>query len=162
MKPQIPVSILPVPKHEEQGMPAAYYQLPSIDGSRGGIFFINLHNMEDLCKLRMETLAIHEAEPGHHFQLSLQMQSPLHLLRKLHNFTSYAEGWALYTEKLAYENGFYSSTFQQLGHLQDELLRAVRLVVDTGIHKKALVKRKSRSLHGKKSSVLAMQASFQK
>ena len=134
--PKIPVSILPVPKHEEEGMPSAYYHLPSLDGSRGGVFYVNLHRMQDLCRLRMETLAVHEAEPGHHFQLSIQMESPLHLLRKLSNFTSYAEGWALYAEKLAYENGFYSSPFQQLGHLQDELLRAVRLVVDTGIHNK--------------------------
>jgi uncharacterized protein (DUF885 family) len=136
MTPKIPVSILPVPKNEEEGMPAAYYHPPSIDGTRGGVFYINLHDMEDLCKLRMETLAVHEAEPGHHFQLSLQMQSPIHLLRKVSIFTSYCEGWALYAEKLAYESGFYSTVYQKLGHLQDELLRAVRLVVDTGIHKK--------------------------
>jgi uncharacterized protein (DUF885 family) len=136
LTPKFPVSILPVPKYEEEGMPAAYYFLPSFDGSREGIFYINLHDMQNVCQFRMETLAVHESEPGHHFQLSIQIQGGLPILRKVNNYTSYAEGWALYAEKLAYENDFYSTSFHRLGHLQDELLRAVRLVVDTGIHKK--------------------------
>jgi uncharacterized protein (DUF885 family) len=134
--PKFPVSILAVPKHEEGGMPAAYYHSPSIDGSRPGVFYVNLRNMQEISKCRMETLAIHEAEPGHHFQLSIQMESDVPVLRKIDSYTSYAEGWALYTEKLAYENGFYTTPSNVLSHLQDELLRAIRLVVDTGIHKK--------------------------
>jgi uncharacterized protein (DUF885 family) len=136
LKPQSPVAILPVPKHEQEGQAAAYYLEPSIDGSRPGTFFINLRDMQENPTYRMETLAVHEAEPGHHFQIALQQESSMPILRKLCDFTAFVEGWALYAEKLAYEQGFYSSSFSKLGHLQDELLRAVRLVVDTGIHKK--------------------------
>jgi uncharacterized protein (DUF885 family) len=136
LTPKAPVSVLAVPKYEEMGMPAAFYLSPSMDGARSGVFYVNLRNMHEMCRMRMETLAVHEAEPGHHFQISIQMESPLHIMRRTQHFTAYAEGWALYAEKLAYERGFYSSPYQQLGHLQDELLRAVRLVVDTGIHEK--------------------------
>lgn len=136
LKPSAPVEIKQVPKHEEEGAPQAYYFSPSVDGSRPGAFFANLRDMSEVPKFGMETLVIHEAEPGHHFQLAIQNESPSHILRKLSHYTAYIEGWALYTEKFAYEKGFYSSPYAKLGHLQDELLRAVRLVVDTGIHKK--------------------------
>lgn len=135
LKPQTGVKIEKVPAHEEEGAPMAYYFQPSIDGTRPGIFFANLRNMEEVPKYGMETLTIHEAEPGHHFQLALQNEMQMPILRKVGlDFTAFFEGWALYTEKLAYEENFYSSSFSKLGHLQDELLRAVRLVVDTGIH----------------------------
>lgn len=136
LKPNVEVMIQPVPRHEEEGMPAAYYYRPSMDGSRPGTFFVNLRNMAEVPKYKMETLAIHEAEPGHHFQCALQNMMDIPMLRKNGWYTAYGEGWALYTEKLAYEQGFYSSSFAKLGHLCDELLRAVRLVVDTGIHHK--------------------------
>jgi uncharacterized protein (DUF885 family) len=134
LHPDHAVEIKPVPPEEADSAPAAYYMLPSLDGSRPGVFYINLSNMQNVPKYRMETLAVHEAEPGHHFQLTIQSHLPIPVLRKMSGFTAYTEGWALYVEKLAYEQGFYSSSFQKLGHLQDELLRAVRLVVDTGIH----------------------------
>jgi len=134
LKPRAGVTIQRVPAHEEEGAPVAYYYLPSADGSRPGIFFANLRDMSEIPKYGMETLTIHEAEPGHHFQLALQYEMDIPMLRKLGLSTAYAEGWALYTEKLAYEHGFYSSSFAKLGHLQDELLRAARLVIDTGIH----------------------------
>lgn len=135
LKPQTGVKIQQVPVHEQEGAPMAYYYQPSVDGSRPGIFFANLRNMEEVPKYGMETLTIHEAEPGHHFQLALQNELQMPILRKVGlDFTAFFEGWALYTEKLAYEEGFYSSSFAKLGHLQDELMRAVRLVVDTGIH----------------------------
>ncbi|HZW60868.1 MAG TPA: DUF885 family protein [Candidatus Babeliales bacterium] len=136
LKPKAPVRIQAVPKHEEEGQPGAYYSAPSMDGSLPGTFFINLRNMDEIPTFRMETLAIHEAEPGHHFQIALQQEMDIPILRKLGEFNAFVEGWALYTEKLAYEQNFYSSNFDKLGHLQDELLRAVRLVIDTGIHKK--------------------------
>jgi len=139
LKPNTPVEIHPVPKHEEEGMPGAYYFPPSLDGSRPGKFFANLRNMQEVPTYGMETLTIHEAEPGHHFQIALQVESKLPVIRRVSRpdeFNAYVEGWALYVEKLAYEQNFYSSSFSQLGHLRDELLRAVRLVVDTGIHKK--------------------------
>lgn len=136
IKPQYPVHIERVPANEEEGKPGAYYSMPSMDGSRPGIFFANLRNMQEVPIYGMETLTIHEAEPGHHFQLAVQQEMDMPIMRKLGEFTAYIEGWALYAEKLAYEHNFYSSSFSKLGHLRDELLRAARLVVDTGIHKK--------------------------
>ena len=136
LKPELPVKIVPVPKHEEEGMPGAYYYVPSLDGSRPGTFYVNLRDTKELPKFGMETLLVHEAEPGHHFQLTLQSQSKIPVLRKMGEFNAYIEGWALYTEKLAYEKGFYTTAYDKLGHLQDELLRAVRLVVDPAIHAK--------------------------
>lgn len=135
-KPTQHVSIQAVPEHLQDDMPAAYYLEPSFDGSRPGTFFANVRNMQEVPRYGMETLVIHEAEPGHHFQLALQNELSIPSARKLGVYNAYVEGWALYTEKLAYEQGFYSSPAAQLGHLRDELLRAVRLVVDTGIHKK--------------------------
>lgn len=137
LKPAAAVNVKRVPEHEEEGSAGAYYCPPNLDGSRPGTFFVNLRDMAENPKYGMETLAIHEAEPGHHFQFAVQFESNLPLLRRadgLASYTAYVEGWALYAEKLAYEHGFYSSSFAKLGHLQDELLRAVRLVVDTGIH----------------------------
>ena len=136
LKPQIGVKMQRVPMHEEQCSPGAYYLPPSIDGSRAGVFYVNLRDMAEVPTYGMETLTIHEAEPRHHFQLALQSVVNIPILRKLGEYTAHAEGWALYAEKLAYEYGFYSSSFAQIGHLQDELMRAVRLVVDTGIHHK--------------------------
>lgn len=136
LKPRAGVKIQRVPLHEQDGMPGAYYYEPSLDGSRPGVFFANLRNMAEAPKYEMETLTIHEAEPGHHFQIALQNEMDIPLIRKIAFFTAYVEGWALYAEKLAYEKGFYSSPLDKLGHLKAELLRAVRLVVDTGIHHK--------------------------
>jgi len=136
LKPTMQVMLQAVPKEEEEGQPQAYYLEPSIDGSRPGIFFANLRNMKEVPTYGMETLVMHEAEPGHHFQIALQQAMNIPILRKIGMFTAYVEGWALYAETLAYEHGFYSSSFSRLGHLQAELLRAARLVVDTGIHKK--------------------------
>ena len=136
LKPTAALKIQPVPAHEEEGQPGAYYMSPSIDGSRPGTFFANLRNMKEMPKYHMETLTVHEAEPGHHFQLALQKEMDIPVLRKIGDYNVFYEGWALYTEKLAYEENFYSSNAAKIGHLQDELLRAVRLVVDTGIHYK--------------------------
>jgi uncharacterized protein (DUF885 family) len=136
LKPRTGVAIKQVPAHEEEGAPGAYYFAPSADGSRPGMFFANLRDMNEIPKYSMETLTIHEAEPGHHFQLALQYEMNMPTLRKLGVFNAYCEGWALYAEKLAYEHGFYSSPFAKLGHLKDELMRAARLVIDTGIHQK--------------------------
>lgn len=137
IKPEAAVEVKAVPKHEEEGAPGAYYCTSSIDGSRPGAFYVNLSDMNDMAKYQMETLAVHEAEPGHHFQCSIENESSLPLFRKVSSgYTAYIEGWALYTEKLAYEQKFYSTPYDQLGHLQYDLLRAARLVLDTGIHRK--------------------------
>ena len=141
LKPSSPVRVVAVPKHEENGAALAYYCPPSMNGTRPGVFYVNLRSMREHSKFRMQTIAVHEAEPGHHFQQSLQFAMDLPMTLKYRHGNSripdnnaYIEGWALYAEKLAFEQGFYSTTFDQLGHLQDELFRAVRLVVDTGIH----------------------------
>lgn len=132
--PKAGVEVKPVPKHQEQGGPAAYYYPPSVDGTRAGIYYINMRNMEEIPKYGLETLTVHEAEPGHHFHYALTNDLNLPAIMKITEFCSSHEGWALYDEKLAYERGFYSSPYDELGHLQDELLRAARLVLDTGIH----------------------------
>jgi uncharacterized protein (DUF885 family) len=137
IKPKTPVELLAVPKHEEAGAPAAYYLPGSLDGARPGIFYVNLRDMQEIPKFGMETLAVHEAEPGHHFQITIQNEMQMPVFRKvLTGFTAYVEGWALYAEKLALEEGFYRTAADKLGHFQDEMMRAVRLVVDTGIHAK--------------------------
>ncbi len=138
LKPKAPVQVHRVPPLEEEGAPGAYYRPGSADGSRPGVFYINLGDMKSNPKFQMETLAVHEAEPGHHFQISLQFEIPMPLFRKFGNspFTAYIEGWALYAETLAYEQNFYTTSFDRIGHLQYDLLRAARLVLDTGIHAK--------------------------
>ena len=135
IKPKAKVIVDRIPEFKEKTAPGAYYNLPAMDGSRPGIFSVNLSKLPN--KYDMETLAIHEAIPGHHFQLAIQQElKGLPTFRKLIPFTAYAEGWALYTEKLAYEFGLFSDKYSQLGYLSSEIFRAVRLVVDTGLHHK--------------------------
>ena len=109
------------------------YQPPDIDGSGPGIIHVN-NDPQWLLSSQIETAIVHEGVPGHHYQRSLQIESGNHILRKSFENTAYVEGWALYAEMLAYEEGFYSSPNYETGHLQSELCRAVRLVIDTGIH----------------------------
>lgn len=132
------VLVKPVSGFREDGSEMAYYEPPSMDGSRPGVFFANLRNMKQLYKYRMPTLVYHEAIPGHHLQLSLQKSmTGVPLFRKAITFTSYIEGWAFYAERCAWEYGMYDhDPFGNLGRLQAEMLRAVRLVVDVGIHYK--------------------------
>ena len=135
--PEAPVEVDRVPEFTEKTAPAAYYQPPAMDGSRPGVFYANLYDIDVTRKFRMRTLAYHEAVPGHHFQLAIQQeQEDLPFFRRLVPFSAYAEGWALYAERLAWELGFQDDPYDNIGRLQDELLRAVRLVVDTGIHAK--------------------------
>jgi uncharacterized protein (DUF885 family) len=117
--------------------PGAYYVSPSVDGSRPGMFYVNVAG-EEVARYSMPTLAYHEAIPGHHFQIAIQMElTGIPTFRTGVNYTSYAEGWALYAEYLASEAGFYDDDpYGNLGRLQSELFRAARLVVDTGIHAK--------------------------
>src|SRR5690606_5539429 len=108
-----------------------------MDGSRPGVFYANLYDIRATPKYGMRALAYHEAVPGHHFQIALQQeQRGLPLFRNMPLFTAYIEGWALYAERLAWELGFLEDPYDNLGRLQAELFRAVRLVVDTGIHAK--------------------------
>jgi uncharacterized protein (DUF885 family) len=127
-----------VPEFKQATSPGAYYNAPAIDGTRPGIFYANLRDMREVPKFSMRTLAIHEGVPGHHFQISLaQEQTGVPTFRTVIPFTAYAEGWALYAEWLGTELGVYKDDpFSDLGRLRDEMMRAVRLVVDTGIHYK--------------------------
>ncbi|WJG08014.1 DUF885 domain-containing protein [Aliiglaciecola sp. LCG003] len=135
--PKAGMEVKRIPEFKEKTAPGAYYQRPSMDGSRPGVFFANLYDIKATPKYGMRTLAYHEGIPGHHFQISISMElEGLPIFRTLSPFTAYTEGWALYTERLAWELGFEKDPFDNIGRLQAELFRAVRLVVDTGIHAK--------------------------
>lgn len=127
-----------IPVFSQDGEAGGFYTNPSLDGSRPGIYWINLRDMKAWPKWSLPTLTWHEAVPGHHFQTAINMiQGDLPLLRRIGPFNAYTEGWALYAERLAFEMGLYDDDpLGNLGRLQDELFRAVRLVVDTGIHAK--------------------------
>ena len=134
--PKAKIEVRRVPEFKEKTAPGAYYEGAALDGTRPGVFYANLRDMSELAKWTMPTLAYHEGVPGHHFQISTAQElKGLPQFRKLIPFTAYSEGWALYTEWLAKDAGWYEGDpFGDLGRLQAELFRAVRLVVDTGIH----------------------------
>lgn len=138
IRPKAGLEVKRVPEFKEEGSPGAYYNQPAMDGSRGGVFYANLRNVHESVKFGMKTLAYHEGIPGHHFQIAIQSElEGVPVFRTLGIFTAYVEGWALYSEQLAWELGFYENDpFGNLGRLQAEMFRAVRLVVDTGIHSK--------------------------
>ncbi|MBW2397049.1 MAG: DUF885 domain-containing protein, partial [Deltaproteobacteria bacterium] len=135
--PRAPVAVERVPSFRENGSAGAYYNPPPLDGSKPGIFYKNLANVEESPRFGMRTLAFHEAVPGHHLQIALAMENPdLPLFRRFLPFTAFVEGWALYAERLASEVGLLPTPADHLGQLQAENFRAVRLVVDTGLHAK--------------------------
>ncbi len=126
-----------VPADEAPGAAGAYYLPAALDGSRPGIYFANTSDAQDRDKAPCESIAFHEAVPGHHFQISVaQGLTGLPMLRRLVPFTAYGEGWGLYAERLAVEMGLYSDDIALLGMLSADSLRAARLVVDTGMHAK--------------------------
>ena len=135
--PKAGVEVKRVPAFKEKTAPGAYYNPPAMDGSRPGIFYANLYDIKATPRYSMRTLAYHEAVPGHHFQIAIaQEQKDLPFFRRMLPMPAFAEGWALYAERLAWEAGFEKNPYENLGRLQAELFRAVRLVVDTGIHAK--------------------------
>ncbi len=136
-RPKLGVEVKPVPEFSEKTAPGAYYQPGAFDGSRPGVFFANLRDPGETPKFAMRTLAYHEAIPGHHFQIAIAQElTGVPFFRRILPFTAYSEGWALYTERLAWELGFQNDPLDNLGRLRDEMMRAVRLVVDSGIHHK--------------------------
>ncbi|GLX82124.1 DUF885 domain-containing protein [Thalassotalea eurytherma] len=137
IRPKAGMEVVRIPEFKEKTSPGAYYQQPAIDGSRPGRFFANLYDIKATPKYSMRTLAYHEGIPGHHFQIAIAMElEGMPLFRRMSPFTAYTEGWALYTEQVAWELGFQDNPLDNVGRLQAELFRAVRLVVDTGIHAK--------------------------
>ena len=136
--PKSRVEVRAVPEYSEQNQAGGYYMSPALDGSRPGVFYANLYDIKQTPTYSMRTLAFHEAIPGHHLQVALNLENEsLSLYRRFGYGTSaFSEGWALYAERLALEAGLAEDPYDELGVLQSELFRAVRLVVDTGIHYK--------------------------
>jgi len=134
--PVSPVEVRRVPVTTEAGAPGGYYQPPALDGSRPGAYYINLRDTAEWPKFTLPTLTYHEASPGHHHQIALQMENDdAPMLMKLLGFSAYSEGWGLYAEQLADEMGVYDNDpWGRLGYLQSFMFRAVRLVVDSGLH----------------------------
>jgi uncharacterized protein (DUF885 family) len=136
-RPKAAVEVRRVPEFSEKTAYGAYYDGPSMDGSRPGIFYANLYDIKATPRYGMRTLAYHEAVPGHHYQIATQRElEGVPEFRKQTGFTAYIEGWALYSERVAWELGFQNDPYDNIGRLQAELFRGVRLVVDTGIHSK--------------------------
>ncbi|MFZ6812835.1 DUF885 domain-containing protein [Undibacterium sp. Rencai35W] len=137
IRPKLGVEVKAVPKFAEATAPGAYYDPGAFDGTRPGLFFANMRDTTETPKFGMRTLAYHEGIPGHHFQQSIaQEMEDVPFFRRIIPFTAYVEGWALYAERLAWEMGFEKDAMDNLGRLQAEMMRSVRLVVDTGIHYK--------------------------
>ncbi|MDX2237881.1 MAG: DUF885 domain-containing protein [Hyphomonadaceae bacterium] len=135
--PRAPLEVRAVEAFREQSAGLAFYQRPAQDGSRPGIYYANTQNMRGLPLYQLEALAYHEGVPGHHMQLSIAQESEgVPRFRRLAPYTAYSEGWGLYCEGLAKDMGFYQDPYSDFGRLTLELRRAIRLVVDTGLHDK--------------------------
>lgn len=134
--PKAPLEVRRVEPWRETGSSTAFYRRPSADGSRPGIFYVNLQNMNAMQKHVINSLTYHEGAPGHHFQLAIQQElEGIPKFRMYGSSTAYVEGWALYSERLAFEAGMYEGLpLRNFGRLSEEMKRAVRLVVDTGMH----------------------------
>ncbi|MDH5454420.1 MAG: DUF885 domain-containing protein [Gammaproteobacteria bacterium] len=135
LRPKAGLEVVRIPEFKEATAPGAYYEQPALDGTRPGRFYANLYDIKATPKFGMRTLAVHEGIPGHHFQIAIALElEGMPLLRRFSLFTAYVEGWALYAERVAWEQGLLPAPADNIGRLTAELFRAVRLVVDTGIH----------------------------
>lgn len=133
--PRLPYGVLPVPAYDEKFQTTAYYMPGSAEAGRAGVFYANTYDLKSRPKWEMEALTIHEAVPGHHLQIALAAElEDVPDFRKHSFYTAFVEGWGLYAESLGDEMGFYQDPYSKFGQLTYEMWRAVRLVVDTGIH----------------------------
>ncbi len=137
LTPRAAFEIRPVEAFRAKSAAGGSYQRPSEDGSRPGIFYVNTYDLPSRKTWDMEDLFLHEAIPGHHFQLAIQQElTGIPAFRRFGSFTAFTEGWGLYAESLGRDLGVYTDPYQYFGYLQNELWRAIRLVVDTGLHSK--------------------------
>ena len=135
--PKAALDVRAVEAWRQETAPIAFYNRPSADGSRPGIYYVNLADMNQVLKPQIEAISYHEGAPGHHFQIALAQELPnVPKFRRFGGYGAYAEGWGLYSEGLGKEMGFYQDPMSEFGMLSTQLWRAVRLVVDSGIHHK--------------------------
>jgi uncharacterized protein (DUF885 family) len=135
--PKAKMKIMPVEEFREKEAPGAFYNSPALDGSRPGHVMVNTGDFENRLTLSVETTTLHEGYPGHHLQVALAQEvEGVPKFRQNIDYIAFSEGWALYSERLGLELDFFKDPYSYYGHLQDEMLRAIRLVVDTGLHYK--------------------------
>jgi uncharacterized protein (DUF885 family) len=133
--PKAPLEVVPMPTFAEKSSPMAYYNQGTADGSRPGRVDVNFYNFAERSLTTVESVAYHEGVPGHHLQISIAQElTGLPEFRKYQEYTAFVEGWALYSERLGKDIGFYKDPYSDFGRLDNDMWRAIRLVVDTGVH----------------------------